>query len=95
MFFNLKVIYTGHTGTGDLKISGLPVACKVATNYSPSVVVNAESLTFPASTTSIIGLVSAGDSKIELRGSGSGTAPVPVSMDAAANLNISGFYEIA
>lgn len=95
IFFNLKVIYTGHTGTGDLRISGLPVACKAATDYSPSVVVNAENLTFPASTTSIIGIVGAAASYIELRGSGSGTAPVPVGMDAAANLNISGFYEIA
>lgn len=95
VYFNLRAVFTGHTGTGDMKISGLPIASKNVANYISAIVVNAENLTFPAATTSIIGFVGTNSTQIELRGSGSGTAPIAVAMDAAANINISGFYEIS
>lgn len=93
-YFTLRVHWTAHTGAGALRIAGLPVITKLLATDGPPVTVNAESLTFPASTTSIIGFVRAGESGIELRGSGSGTGPTAVAMDTAASIAISGFYEV-
>jgi hypothetical protein len=93
-YFNLRVVWSGHTGTGDLKIGGLPVACKNLTNYFPAVTVNAENLTFPAGATAAIGGVVSATTTIELRGAGTALAPTPIALDTAANINISGFYEI-
>jgi len=94
VYFTARMIWTGHTGTGDLKIDGLPVACKNVAEYAPSVATNVENLTFPAGATAVIGLVNTGAATIELRGAGSNLAPVPVAIDASGNINISGFYDI-
>jgi hypothetical protein len=93
-YFNLRVVWSAHTGTGDLRIGGLPVACKNLTNYFPAVTVNAENLTFPAGATAVIGGVTVATTTIELRGAGTALAPTPIALDTAANINISGFYEI-
>jgi len=93
-YFSARVNWSAHTGTGLLKIDGLPVPCANVAGYAPAVTVNAENLTFPAGATSIIALLNPGATVIELRGSGSGLVPTPVDIDAAANINISGFYNI-
>jgi hypothetical protein len=94
-YFNLRVVWTGHTGTGDMKIAGLPVACKNVVGYAPSMTVNPENLTFPAGATSVIGLVNTATTNVELRGAGTGLAPTPVAMDTTGNLNVAGFYDIS
>lgn len=94
LYFNLRVNWSAHTGTGDLRIAGLPVACANKVNYAPAVTVNAENITFPVGATSVIALVNTGADTIELRGSGDGLAPTPIAMDTAGNINISGFYDL-
>jgi hypothetical protein len=94
VYFNLRLAWSAHTGTGLMKIEGLPVACKNVAGYAPAVTVNAESMTFPAGATAIIGLINTGNTTIELRGSGNNLSPTPVDIDTAAAINISGFYEI-
>lgn len=93
-YFNARVNWTAHTGTGSLKIDGLPVPCANVAGYAPAVTVNSENLTYPVGATSIIALINTGATTVELRGSGNGLAPTPVDIDAAANINISGFYNI-
>jgi len=94
LYFNLRVNWSAHTGTGDMKIAGLPVACANVAGYAPAVTVNAENITFPVGATAIIAIVETGASTIELRGSGTGLAPTPVALDTAGNINISGFYDL-
>jgi hypothetical protein len=93
--FTLRVNWTAHTGTGALRLDGLPRASVNAANYNPALTINAENLTYPAGVTSIIGFIQQGSTVIELRGSGSGTGPTAIAMDSAANLLISGSYEVA
>jgi len=93
-YFNLRLTWSAHTGTGDIKIANLPVACKNLTGYAPAVTVNVENMTFPAGATAIVGLVNTAAATIELRGAGTALAPTPVALDTAASVNISGFYEI-
>ena len=94
-YFSLRVTWTAHTGTGNMKIAGLPVACRNVVGYSPAVTLNVEDITFPAGATSLIGIVNTGLTTIELRGSGTGLAPTPVAIDASGSVNISGFYDIS
>jgi hypothetical protein len=94
LYFNLRVNWSAHTGTGNLKVAGLPVACANDINYAPAVTVNAENITFPAGATAAIAIINTGAATIELRGSGTGLAPTPIDMDASGNINISGFYDI-
>jgi hypothetical protein len=94
LYFNLRVNWSAHTGTGDLKVAGLPVACANNTNYAPAVTVNAENITFPVGATAAIALINTGAATIELRGAGTGLAPTPIAMDASGNINISGFYDL-
>jgi hypothetical protein len=94
-YFNLRVNWSNHTGTGDMKIAGLPVACNATTGYAPSVTINVENLTFPAGATAIVGLINTNSTTIELRGAGTGLTPTPVAIDASGNVNISGFYDIS
>lgn len=94
LYFNLRVNWSAHTGTGDIRIEGLPTPCANTAGYAPAVTVNAENLTFPVGATAVIGLVLTGTDAIELRGSGTGLAPTPIAMDATGNINISGFYDL-
>lgn len=94
VFFNLRLAWSAHTGTGDLKIDGLPIACKNVAGYAPAVTISPDNLTFPGGATAISALINTGTTTIELRGHGTGLTPTPVAMDTAANVNISGFYEI-
>jgi hypothetical protein len=94
-YFNLRVNWSNHTGTGDMKIEGLPVACNATTGYAPAVTINVENLTFPAGATAIIGLINTNSTTIELRGAGTGLTPTPVAIDVSGNVNISGFYDIS
>ena len=94
LYFNLRVNWTAHTGTGDMKIAGLPAPCANIAGYAPAVTVSAENITFPVGATAIIAIVDTGASTIELRGSGTGLAPTPVALDTTGNINISGFYDL-
>lgn len=96
-FFSLSLNWTANSGgTGSMRVSGLPVARYADAAYTPAVTVGAESITFPASCTTIIGFVRS-DGVIELRGSGNGVSPTPVDMDSQATgtLRISGAYKVA
>jgi hypothetical protein len=94
-FFALYVTYTGHTGTGALRISGLPFTVKNDLFYEPFCAISTEDLTFPASTTMVTAFCLTNETNIELRASGSGIGATAVAMDAAATIKITGSYRVA
>lgn len=88
--FSGFVNYSSLTGTGDLRIAGLPFASR-AGSVDASISIRATSLTF---TGQLAASVIAGESYITLQQISTGVAMTNVQVDAAAILHFSGFYPI-
>lgn len=91
VFFQFRVNYSGGTGTGNLRISGLPFASN-ANNSGSTVALYAENLTLSASNypVALVG-VSASTFTIDQLPVGGGVA-TSVAYDAAADISGSGMY---
>lgn len=92
VLFDIQVEWTAHTGTGNIRIAGLPFTSVAGIrSISP---VEAGNLTIPAGST-ILGRISQSNSFLTLNivpsGGGSMT---PVAMDGSANVYISGAYSV-
>lgn len=88
----ITVTWTGHTGTGDLIVNGLPFTAVNDSSRTPVIGVSASNLTFS-------GQISAypedSTKRLKISSSTSGSAIANVQMDAAATLNIAGWYTVA
>ena len=88
--FNLLVTYTGHTGTGDLIINGLPFT-NVNTNRLQPLSIMTSNLTF---TGQISAVPIQNTKQINIKVSASSTAIATLQMGAAASIYINGEYTI-
>lgn len=61
---NAEVVWTSHTGSGDLQMDGLPFACRTATNYSPEGIANPTNIPLPGGVTSARCMMNSGTSII-------------------------------
>jgi hypothetical protein len=89
-YFEIVLVWTGHTGTGNMQITGLPVA---AANLSVDIPVSIfwSNITLAAAGNKLMGLVNNNSQIItmhEIAAGGQATLP----MDAAGALRLSGFY---
>jgi len=89
VFVSILLSWTAHTGTGDLRVTGLPFAAGGPTGTRYSLMIVPGSLTY---SNDIFGNLATGNSYIEPRtyvtGAGSSTIP----MDTSAVIQIQGFY---
>lgn len=92
VLFDIQVEWTAHTGTGNIRIAGLPFTSVAGIrSISP---VEAGNLTIPAGST-ILGRISPSNSFLTLNTVPSGGGPLtPVAMDGSANVYISGAYSV-
>jgi hypothetical protein len=93
VFVQLYVAYSGHTGAGDMQISGLPFTAYSQAGLS---IGDAAALTIPANTTLKVATIF-NSTKIRFRTTSvtSGIyADSNLAIDAAATINISGVYRI-
>jgi len=92
VLFDIQVEWTAHTGTGNIRIAGLPFTSVAGIrSISP---VEAGNLTIPAGST-ILGRISPGTNFLSLNTVPSGGGPLSaVAMDTAANVYISGAYSV-
>lgn len=88
----INVAWSGHTGTGDLRISGLPNPIISTTNDNPVGTCLADALTFAGQ---LVVYGGAGTSTLRLASQATGAAVSFVAMDAAASLFITIMYEVA
>ena len=81
--------WTAHTGTGNLRIAGLPFPCANVTGMRFNIAILPGVLTY---VNDIIGNINAGQDWIEPRTyvTGANTSLIP--MDTAANMQFNGFY---
>ena len=90
VFFSLNVTWTAHTGTGNMRIDGLPVAAIAGLQCPVSLAISDVTLTagnvlgarVPASTTQV--------SLVQYPTGGGALANVP--MDTAGTIQLTGFY---
>lgn len=91
VFFDLRVAWTAHTGSANIKVAGLPYPCKNVSSYVPKVTIYTIGLTY---SNQLVALINTGANTIELREMSSGGTATPVAMDTSGEIRISGFYEI-
>lgn len=89
--FRLQMIWTAHTGTGDMIISGLPYTAHAEKESAVTIIPN--NLTYTGGM--ITGFVYQGTQDIYLYNAASGAALSGVTMDTAGAIYIAGSYEIA
>lgn len=93
-YFQLSVKWTAHSGTGAMRISGLPFVSRNLSGFASTFATYSNDITFPAGATSIAAYIGSNTTDIELRGDGSALAPTAVAMDASGTLFISGHYQV-
>jgi len=91
VFYHLRVAWTGHTGTGDLLISGLPFTSNSTASNHNQASVMAIGLTF---SNALAAYILNNTTSITITSFASSAALTNVSMDAAATLIISGHYTV-
>lgn len=91
VYYEATLVWTAHTGTGNMRIAGLPIAAAGSGRWAQSVQVS--NLTWGAGQlhASIIG----GESVIRLFNVDSGAAEAEFALDTAGTIHVSGFYEVA
>lgn len=92
--FMLKVSWTAHTGTGGLRVKGLPFNVRNDGDYFPPCNIYVEGIDFPAGCTLLQAFCRKGEDVVELRGAGNGVGPTAVAMDSAGSVSLSGSYRI-
>lgn len=90
--FNIRLAWTAHTGTGTMKVTGLPFSTDNTASNNPTVSIWSDSLTY---TGQLSTWMNSGGSSIQLSQISSGAAATGVPMDTSGTLFISGQYEIA
>lgn len=90
--FSIYLDWSAHTGTGNLRVSGLPFTAAAVTNNKPPMAVWAANLTF---SNALVARLNNNATTIDLRTIATAAADAAVSIDTAAQLAISGTYEVA
>ena len=89
--FSCYVVWTAHTGTGNLQLTNLPFASVNQTNVQPVFSIIADSLTF---TNTLCVVMAPNQVFAYIASFSSGAANASIAMDTAAGLYISGQYEV-
>ena len=92
VFFTVKVTWSAHTGTGNLRIAGLPFTSSLTPDVIAILSVMVSNLTF---SNQLSAYVVNSSTQAELRTFATGAASVAVTMDTAAQIEISGHYQVA
>jgi hypothetical protein len=93
--FNLRVSWSAHTGTGNLRISGLPFTSNsVANNHSGCAIGEADNIALTANNVLLAYIPSNSTQLLLTQYPTGGGAWVPVPLDTAGSLTISGDYEL-
>ena len=91
VYYYIYLAWSAHTGTGNMRITGLPYTSLNTTNVAYFAPVMQSSLTYSGD---IIARVNNNASTIDLLYQSSGNALSNVSMDTSASITINGFFEI-
>lgn len=88
--FTVTLAWSAHTGTGDIRISGLPFTSANVTGMQPALSVWADSLTFIGQ---LAARINANATTFDLQSIVTAAAAAAVAIDTAASVTLSGVYE--
>ena len=89
VFFHLYVVWTAHTGTGNLLVSGLPFIAKNITNNFSNCAIWLSNISFIAHPQCY---VSPNTNNIQIQNVSSGAASANIPIETAGNIMCSGSY---
>ena len=92
IYVTCEVVWTAHTGTGNMLLTGLPQAVRTQANYTPLASLNTISIDWPAGTGGIVGQFTQATSQMSLICLRDNNTNLNIAMDAAGTLRMSGFY---
>ena len=92
LFVECEVVWTAHTGTGNMLLSGLPQTVRTQAGYIPQASINTASIVFPAATACLIGQFTQATSQLALTAVRNNLVNIAVIMDAAGTVRMSGVY---
>lgn len=88
IFLDATIAWSAHTGTGNMTITGLPFVCRNTSNYIPQAVLNTISITLPATTIAVVGMLAANASTITLQSIQDGGTNSAIQMSAAGTIRL-------
>jgi hypothetical protein len=87
-----NIVWTAHTGTGDLAISGLPFTTDATLGHNTPFSITASNVTF---SNQLVSSVDRNATTFGLFQMSSGAALLEVAMDVSGTINIAGVYKVA
>jgi hypothetical protein len=92
VMFNAHLAWTGHTGTGQMRLTGFPISASSTANSNGTASIFADGVTYGAGT--LVGYFATGSSNFRFYLQNSASSSTVVNVSAAGELIVSGQYEI-
>ena len=92
LFVTCHIVWTDHTGTGDMTITNLPFAARNSSDYHPEGTINPSNIPLPGNATSCRGDIAAGTSIVSMYVLRSNNTNSPVQMNASGTLHLTIAY---
>lgn len=92
IFATCHIVWSAHTGTGDMTITGLPFSARNSANYHPEGTINPSNIPLPGAATSCRGDIAAGTSVVSMYVLRSNNTNDPVQMNGTGTLHLTIAY---
>jgi hypothetical protein len=92
IYVTCEVVWTAHTGTGNMLLTGLPQTVRTLASYTPLASLNTINIDWPAGTDGIVGQLTQNTTQMELIAMRDNNTNLNIAMDAAGTVRMSGTY---
>ncbi len=92
VFVSINMVWTAHTGTGNMLITSLPFTVRATANYVPAGLMNEIQFALGAGVTYAIAEFAQGTTQAALQGIRNNNTNLPIAMDAAGAFRMNGWY---
>lgn len=93
IFATAQIVWTAHTGTGNLLVTNLPFTCRNLANYNPESIVNTINIALPEGTNrTAIGSMQPNTTTVDVQVTQNAGANVAVALSASGEVHISIIY---
>ena len=94
VFITANIVWTAHTGTGNMLLTALPFTVRNTAGYTPAGLVNEANFAPGAAVLYLIAEFTINTTQAAIQGVRSNNTNLATAMDAAATLRVNGWYTI-